>query len=50
MVIKYINIFQSKGLKIFANWDFWFENETSDNPEKDMKPQTVGVLTLLTAG
>jgi hypothetical protein len=32
MVIKYINIFQSKALKEYPSWDFWFENIPSGNP------------------
>jgi hypothetical protein len=32
MVIKYTKIFHSKTLKIYSNWDFWFENKPSGNP------------------
>jgi hypothetical protein len=32
MSIKYINNFQSKALKIFPTWKFWFENKPSGNP------------------
>jgi hypothetical protein len=32
MGIKYINIFQFEALKIFPNWDFWFEKKPSGNP------------------
>jgi hypothetical protein len=30
--INYINIFQSKALKIYPNWNFLFENKPSGNP------------------
>jgi hypothetical protein len=33
MAIKYIYIFQSEALKIYPNWDFWFEKKPSGNPE-----------------
>jgi hypothetical protein len=32
MVIKYFNIFQSKALYIYPNWDFLFEHKPSGNP------------------
>jgi hypothetical protein len=32
MAIKYINIFQSKDLKIFTKLGSWFENKPSGNP------------------
>jgi hypothetical protein len=32
MAITYINIFQSKALQNYPNWDFWFENKPSGNP------------------
>jgi hypothetical protein len=32
MAMKYINIFQSKALKNYPNWDFWFESKPSGNP------------------
>jgi hypothetical protein len=33
MVIKYFNIFQPKALKNYPDWDFWFENKPSGNPD-----------------
>jgi hypothetical protein len=33
MVIKYSNIYHSKDLQIYINWDFWFENKPSGNPD-----------------
>jgi hypothetical protein len=35
MALKHINIFQYKGLKIFPNWDFWFEDKPSGSPVRD---------------
>jgi hypothetical protein len=33
MAIKYTNISNnSKALKIYPNWDFWFENKASGKP------------------
>jgi L-amino acid N-acyltransferase YncA len=33
MTIKYTNIFQSKALQKLPNWDFWFKNKPSGNPD-----------------
>jgi hypothetical protein len=35
MPIKYTNILNSKALQnlIYPNWDFWFENKPSGNPD-----------------
>jgi hypothetical protein len=32
MVKKYNNIFHSKSLQIYPNWNFWYENKPSGNP------------------
>jgi hypothetical protein len=32
MNINYNNIFHSKALQIYPNWDFWFEKMPSGNP------------------
>jgi hypothetical protein len=38
MGMQYINLFHSKALQIFfPNWDFWFENIPSGNPERDLR-------------
>jgi hypothetical protein len=33
MVIKYHNIFLPRPSKFDQNWDFWFENKPSGNPD-----------------
>jgi hypothetical protein len=33
MTKKHTNIHHSKALKIYPNWDFWFENKSSGNPD-----------------
>jgi hypothetical protein len=33
VAIKYINIFQSKAQQNYPNWDIWFENKPSGNPD-----------------
>jgi hypothetical protein len=36
MAIKYINIFLNlRPSKIYPNWNFWFENKPSGNPDHD---------------
>jgi hypothetical protein len=32
VTLKYTNIFNRQALKIYPNWDFWFENIPSGNP------------------
>jgi hypothetical protein len=32
LAIKFTNICHCKTLKIYPNWDFWFENIPSGNP------------------
>jgi hypothetical protein len=40
MAIKYMSKFQSKvpTPKIYPNWDFWFENKPSGNPDEQQLP------------
>jgi hypothetical protein len=46
MVIKYNNIFHSKTLKNYPNWDFWFENKPSGNPGYDWTTSRLQILAI----
>jgi aminoglycoside N3'-acetyltransferase len=37
MDINCINFFQSTALNIYPNWEFWFENKPSFDPENTAK-------------
>jgi hypothetical protein len=37
MVIKYTKIFHTRPSKIYPNWDFWFENKPSGNPDQQLQ-------------
>jgi hypothetical protein len=32
---EYSNLFHSKALKNYQNWNFWFENIPSGNPDQE---------------
>jgi hypothetical protein len=37
MDVKYVNLFQSRALEIYPNWDFLFESKPSGNPVDNLK-------------
>jgi hypothetical protein len=44
MAIKYTNIFHYKILQIYPNWDFWFENIPSGNPDTQVKCKIIWLI------